>query len=94
MPWKYDENPVLCVLVRDQRRHYSYLQQGKPTHMTPERVKELEEIGFAWDTNDATWFQNYFQLVKYSESKFLDSKYYFAWIVLCILLDMSHSFFF
>jgi hypothetical protein len=38
--------------------------------MTPERVKELEEMGFAWDTNDATWFQNYFQLVKYSEGKF------------------------
>ena len=71
VPWRYEDDRVLCVWVRDQRRHYSYLQQGKPTHMTQERVAQLESMGFLWDTTEATWFQNYHNLVKYVESKYL-----------------------
>ena len=31
-----------------QRRYYNLLQKGKPTHITQERIVELERIGFTW----------------------------------------------
>ena len=49
VPSSYDPNPQLAVWVKRQRRQYKFLQEGKSTSMTPERIAKLEQHGFAWD---------------------------------------------
>ena len=48
VPMPYDENPKLAVWVKCQRRQYKLYQQGKPSAMTLERFRELENLGFRW----------------------------------------------
>lgn len=48
VPMPYDENPKLAVWVKCQRRQYRLYQQGKPSAMTLERFRELENLGFRW----------------------------------------------
>jgi hypothetical protein len=47
--------PKLGLWVKEQRRHFTLLRQEKQSHMTEERVNELNSIGFCWDTHEATW---------------------------------------
>jgi hypothetical protein len=55
----------LAWFVRDQRRQYALFQRGEPSLMTPERVKELEAIGFCWDAHEASWQERYHELIAY-----------------------------
>jgi len=46
---KLDEaNKELGRWVMTQRQHYRFLQQGKKSWITEERILKLEEIGFKW----------------------------------------------
>lgn len=36
--------------VNTQRRHYKLLKEGKHSCMTDERIKMLQDLGFAWST--------------------------------------------
>jgi hypothetical protein len=45
---QYAANPTLGQWVSTQRRFYRLHQEGKPSPMTAERIRELASIGFDW----------------------------------------------
>jgi hypothetical protein len=48
VPCKYPANPQLGSWVSNQRTNYRLQQEGKPSAMTEERIRELESVGFGW----------------------------------------------
>ena len=44
----------LATWVKCQRRQYKLYWDGKPSAMSPERILELEKIGFEWEIRAAT----------------------------------------
>ena len=50
VPKEYSANPQLGWWVLKQRYFYKLYQEGKPSPMTAERIRDIEEIGFEWDT--------------------------------------------
>lgn len=38
----------LGQFVSDQRTYHRYVREGKPSSLTPERIRRLTEIGFSW----------------------------------------------
>ena len=56
-PLNYPTYPKLGLWIKEQRRHYTLMKQGKQTHMTEARSAELDAIGFCWDTHENTWME-------------------------------------
>jgi len=50
VPQRFSVNPKLGTWVNTQRRHYKLLKEGKHSCMTDERIKMLQDLGFAWST--------------------------------------------
>ena len=48
VPVKYSANLKFGRWVSTQRSSYRFHQEGKPSSMTAERIRELESIGFDW----------------------------------------------
>ena len=69
VPLNEPRYPRLGLWVKEQRRHYMLLKQDKQSHMNPERAKELDEIGFCWDTHEATWLERLRELTEFKEKK-------------------------
>jgi hypothetical protein len=67
VPLKCSKYPKLGLWVKEQRRHYTLMKQGKPSHMTPARVKELSCLGFRWDTHEAAFLTRLRQLKEYKD---------------------------
>ena len=65
VPLTHPDFPKLGLWVKEQRRHYSLMKQGKRSHMTLERSVILDEVGFCWDTQEATWLARVVQLRDY-----------------------------
>ena len=57
-------NKKLRPWVTTQRSHYRFRQEGNASQITPERIKALESIGFAWKTRE-DWQTRYKELVEY-----------------------------
>ena len=55
VPIKYSANPQLGQWVSKQRCNYRLYQEGKPSRITEERIRELESVGFEWETTAAFW---------------------------------------
>jgi hypothetical protein len=55
VPYRGKENPTLARWVKRQRYQYRKKIEGRPSAMTEERVKILEEAGFIWDLHAAVW---------------------------------------
>lgn len=36
------------------RTEYKYFKEGKPSHMTEERIRQLEDLHFEWNVNQKT----------------------------------------
>ena len=51
VPTCYSANPQLGKWVSTQRSNYKLHQEGKPSSITAERIRELESIGFDWGTS-------------------------------------------
>lgn len=49
VPSSFKSNPQLATWVKCQRRQYKLYREGKPSAMTPQRIAELEEMGFVWE---------------------------------------------
>ena len=49
IPIDHPKYQKLALWVKEQRRHRSLKNQGKSSHMTVERIRRLEEIGFRFD---------------------------------------------
>jgi hypothetical protein len=58
VPTKYPPNPKLGTWVHHQRRQYNAFKQGKQSHMTLERIRMLEMIGFVWSSRNTTKSQS------------------------------------
>jgi hypothetical protein len=65
VPLQCAKYPKLGLWVKEQRRHYSLLKQGKKSHMTEARVQELTELGFTFDTHEAVFLKRLKQLSLY-----------------------------
>ena len=50
VPQQFSANTKLGRWISKQRRNYRLYQEGKPNPMTGERIRELESVGFEWDT--------------------------------------------
>jgi hypothetical protein len=68
VPQQYPENPQLGTWVSNQRKQYRLMKEDKPSPMTPERVKKLEEFGFVWSifSHDSHWDSRYEELRAYA----------------------------
>ena len=71
VPQHYKANRSLGTWVNRQRTHYRYMREGKPSSMTSQRVKSLQDIGLKWNLNkhersrstyDAAWLLMYEEL--------------------------------
>jgi hypothetical protein len=49
VPSNYASNPPLATWVKSQRRQYKLYFEAKPNATTPERIAELESLGFEWE---------------------------------------------
>jgi hypothetical protein len=67
VPLNNSEYPKLGLWVKEQRRHCTLMKQGKQSHMTEERIAELDTIGFCWDTHEATWLDRLRELADFKE---------------------------
>ena len=56
VPYQYSANPKLGRWVSTQRCNYKLHQEGKPSSMTEERIRALEDprIGFKWKLYNVT----------------------------------------
>jgi hypothetical protein len=68
VPFHYKEKPFLSQWVKRQRYQYKCKLLGKHSHLTTERVKVLDMIGFIWDSHSAAWEEN-FDLLRQFEKK-------------------------
>merc|ERR1712050_200330 len=68
VPLNHMRYPKLGLWVKEQRRHYTLLKQGRQSHMTLERVTELNKVGFCWDTHEATWLERLRELADFKEA--------------------------
>mmetsp|Transcript_525 Transcript_525/g.789 ORF Transcript_525/g.789 Transcript_525/m.789 type:complete len:409 (-) Transcript_525:349-1575(-) len=67
VPHTFPEKPDLARWVKRQRYQYKLFQQGKPTGMSIERVKLLEDIGFVWDSHKAAWHKTFLELLDFKK---------------------------
>ena len=65
VPSQWKENTKLGHWVHTQRTQYRFLQEGKESYMTEERIELLESIGFVWNQLEATWFELFDELKAY-----------------------------
>jgi len=55
VPIQYDKNPKLGRWVSTQRKFYKQYQNGDTARITKERIKQLDDIGFAWNRWESNW---------------------------------------
>jgi hypothetical protein len=67
VPLNCSKYPKLGLWVKEQRRHYTLMTQGKPSHMNQARVDELTKLGFRWDTHEATFLTRLRELEQYKQ---------------------------
>ena len=68
IPENYPANEALGRWAIQKRKQKRKLDAGKPTRLTPERVQQLEEAGFAWKiwgNRSEKWDEMYQKLVQY-----------------------------
>lgn len=67
VPLNDPKYPKLGLWVKEQRRHYTLMKQGKLSHMTKERCEELSSLGFCYDTHESTWLERLRELADFKE---------------------------
>lgn len=65
VPHDFPANPPLARWVKRQRYQYNQLQQGKKASITKERIQMLNDIGFVWDSHEASWEERVKELQAY-----------------------------
>ena len=51
--------------MKEQRRHYVLLKNGKKSHMTQDRIRQLNQLGFRWDTLQESWLKRFNELERF-----------------------------
>jgi len=65
VPHSYPENQQLAQWVKRQRYQFKLKSLGRHSTLTDERQKELEDMGFVWDSHKAAWYERLEALKKY-----------------------------
>lgn len=66
VPVRYPSNPKLGRFVARMRIEYKARKRGSPrAFITPERIKLLEKVDFAFDGYEANWLKKYQQLAEH-----------------------------
>jgi hypothetical protein len=60
--------PKLGSWVKEQRRHYVLMKQGKQSNMSDERAAKLDSVGFCWNTHEALWLERFHDLSEYKRT--------------------------
>lgn len=68
VPHGYKQNPTLARWAKRQRYQYKLFQENKPSTMTEERISDLENLGFVWDSHTALWDERYNELKEYVQA--------------------------
>jgi len=55
VPHTYPANPELARWVKRQRYQYTLFNQNKKASINVDRIKILDDVGFVWDSHEATW---------------------------------------
>lgn len=68
VPRTFVDVPNLCHWVTDQRRQLKNAKSGKPSTMTKDRQRLLDEIEFVWQIrNRTTWDTRFLELVDFKK---------------------------
>lgn len=51
--------------IKTQRQQYSLLMRNKDSHLTPEKLERLNDIGFCWNVYEQLWEDRYRELHAY-----------------------------
>lgn len=65
VPKLFQPNPSLAKWVEMQRTQYTNLQKGERSHLTPERIRLLDEVGFVWNVHDMKWMMKWKDLFNF-----------------------------
>jgi hypothetical protein len=63
VPYEWTDNQKLGIWVRSQRAN------KKKDTLSEDRIQRLNQIGFVWDTLDASWEKKFAELKAFSESR-------------------------
>lgn len=69
VPVGHAKFPKLGSWVKEQRRHYVLMKQGKQSNMSDERAASLDAIGFCWNTHEALWLERFHELSEYKRTR-------------------------
>eukprot|EP00980_Cylindrotheca_fusiformis_P029943 scaffold24077_cov117-Cylindrotheca_fusiformis.AAC.1 len=69
VPVGHAKYPKLGSWVKEQRRHYVLMKQGKQSNMSEERSAKLDAIGFCWNTHEALWLERFHELSEYKKTR-------------------------
>ena len=67
VPLCYPTNPTLSHWVKRQRCQYKLKHAGKRSTLTDDREMLLEDLGFTWDSHNASWEERFYDLVKFKK---------------------------
>lgn len=65
VPYTYGANPALGQWVKRQRHQYKLYEQGQHSHLTQDRIKLLEMLGFIWDSHGVAWEEKFHELKEF-----------------------------
>lgn len=55
----------LLTWVETQRHQYRLHEEGKPSRLTPDRIRRLEEVGFVWSLHKLRWDEHFDRYCEY-----------------------------
>lgn len=68
VPFRFSANKSLGRWVQTQRSQYKYLFENKPSAMTTERIRMLDDIDFSWNgPQKVTWSERYNELLNFKK---------------------------
>ena len=69
MPQQYPANPTLGRWIKKQQNSYKLYQEGKPSPMTAEHIRELDRVGFHLGASKigltSAWSERFAQLLEF-----------------------------
>ena len=65
VPHNWRPNKKLAQWVKRQRYQYRLLKQGRHSTLTMDRVVQLEDVGFVWNSHKAGWDDKFQQLEEF-----------------------------
>ncbi len=70
VPLKYEPCPSLGTFVNRQRSELKKMDAGKPTSLTPERIQDLNKLGFKWALREShvSWEDRYEELKQFKDT--------------------------